>query len=74
MCLNEQALKGNRAPQLSGIRASRIWFGPTNQVGPKKGCYTLEVSEPRFRQFYKMILKLSVNDFENFYDIHCICT
>ena len=32
-----------------------------------------EDSEPRFRLFYKMILKLFVNDFENFYDMHCIC-
>ena len=37
------------------------------------GVVHLVVSEPRFRRFYKMILKLFVNDFENFYDIHCIC-
>ena len=38
----------------------------------ENGCYILVVSEPRFRRFYKLILKLFVNDFENFYDMHCI--
>ena len=33
----------------------------------------LVVSEPRFRRFYKMILKLFVNDFEFFFNMHCIC-
>ena len=33
----------------------------------------LVVSEPRFRRFYKMILKLFVNDFEIFFNMHCIC-
>ena len=33
----------------------------------------LLVSEPRFRRFYKVILKLFVNDFEIVYDMHCIC-
>ena len=28
----------------SGIRASRIQFGPANQVGPKKGCYILPLN------------------------------
>ena len=37
------------------------------------GRYTLLVSEPRFRWFYKVILKLFVNDFEIVYDMHCIC-
>ena len=32
----------------------------------ENGCYILVVSEPRFRRFNKMILKLFVNDFENF--------
>ena len=31
------------------------------------------VSEPRFRRFYKMILKIFVNDFEIVYNMHCIC-
>ena len=29
--------------------------------------HILVVSEPRFRRFYKMILKLFVNDFEIFF-------
>ena len=33
----------------------------------ENGCYILVVSEPRFRRFYKMILKLFVNDFEIFF-------
>ena len=37
----------------------------------EKGCYILVVSEPRFRRFYKMILKLFVNDFEIFF-LTCI--
>ena len=37
----------------------------------KIGCYILVVSEPRFRRFYKMILKLFVNDFEIFF-LTCI--
>ena len=37
------------------------------RVGPGSGVATsLVVSEPRFRRFYKMILKLFVNDFEIF--------
>ena len=32
----------------------------------ENGCYILVVSEPRFRRFYKMILKFFVNDFEIF--------
>ena len=46
---------------------------PPKRVEPGKRCYILVVSEPRFRRFYKLILKLFVNDFENFYDMHCIC-
>ena len=38
-----------------------------NEMCFKNGCYILVVSEPRFRRFYKMILKLFVNDFENFF-------
>ena len=37
---------------------------PPKQVGPGNGSHILVVSEPRFRRFYKMILKLFVNDFE----------
>ena len=44
---------------LSVIRASRIRFGPGNRVGPRRGHYTLVVSEPRFRRFWKK----SLNDF-----------
>ena len=33
----------------------------------------LLVLEPRFRLFYKMILKIFVNDFEIVYNMHCIC-
>ena len=45
--------------------------GSANRVGLGSGVATLKVvSEPRFRGFYKMIMK---NDFENFYDIHCMC-
>ena len=40
---------------------------PPKRVGPGKGSYSLVVSEPRFRRFYKMILKLFVNDFEIFF-------
>ena len=47
--------------------ASRTGFGSaqTGRVG-KGGATILLVSDPRFRRFYKMILKLSVNDFEIF--------
>ena len=38
----------------------------------EKGCYILVVSEPRFRRFYKLILKLFVNDFEIFFFMTCI--
>ena len=44
---------------------------PPKRVGLGKGCYNLVVSEPRFRRFYKMILKLFVNDFEFFF-VTCI--
>ena len=37
------------------------------------GHHTLVVSEFRFRRFYKMILKIFVNDFEIVYNMHCIC-
>ena len=40
---------------------------PPKRVGPGKGSHSLVVSEPRFRRFYKMILKLFVNDFEIFF-------
>ena len=46
---------------------------PPNQVGPERGPTSLVVSEPRFRRFYKMILKLFVNDFEIVYNRHFIC-
>ena len=36
-------------------------------VGRGKGSHSLMVSEPRFRRFYKMILKLFVNDFKIFF-------
>ena len=43
------------------------------RIGPGKGRHSLMVSEPRFRRFYKMILKLFVNDFEIVYNMHSIC-
>ena len=47
---------------------------PPKRVGPGLGVATsLLVSEPRFRRFYKMILKLFVNDFEIVYNMHFIC-
>ena len=43
-------------------------------VGPGSGVTTtLLVLEPRFRRFYKVILKMFVNDFKIVYDMHCIC-
>ena len=39
----------------SGIRASRIRFGPSNRVGSEKGHHSLVVSEPRFRRFWKSL-------------------
>ena len=46
---------------------------PPKWVGPVSGVATsLLVSEPRFRRFYKMILKLFVNDFEIVYNMHFI--
>ena len=36
---------------------------PLNWSGRKGVLHFILVSEPRFRQFYKMILKLFVNDF-----------
>ena len=56
-------------PGVPGFR-----FGLANRIGPGSGvATTLLVSEPRFRRFYKVILKLFVNDFEIVYDMHCIC-
>ena len=47
---------------------------PPKWVGSGSGVATvLLVSEPRFRRFYKMILKLFVNDFEIAYNMHFIC-
>ena len=46
---------GLGASQFSGIRASRIRFGPANRVGSEKGRYSLVVSEPRFRRFWKSL-------------------
>ena len=46
---------------------------PPKRVGPERGTTSLVVSEPRFRPFYKMILKLFVNDFEIMYNMHSIC-
>ena len=43
--------KKKKGITLSGIRASRIQFGPAYRVEPKNGCYNLVVSEPRFRRF-----------------------
>ena len=40
---------------------------PSKRVGLGKGSHSLVVSEPRFRRFYKMILKLFINDFEIFF-------
>ena len=37
------------------------------RVGPGKGSRNFVVSEPRSRRFYRMILKLFVNDFEIFF-------
>ena len=42
-----------------------------NESGRERGPTAILVSEPRFRRFYKMILKLFVNDFEIFF-ITCI--
>ena len=58
-----------------GIRASPgFQFGSVNRVGQGSGvATTLLVSEPRFRRFYKTILKLFVNDFEIVYNMHFIC-
>ena len=48
--------------------ASRTRFGSAQKgSGWVRGSTTLLVSEPRFRRFYKMILKLFVNDFEIFF-------
>ena len=44
---------------------------PPKRVVPGMGSHILLVSEPRFRRFYKMILKLFVNDFEFFF-LTCI--
>ena len=47
---------------------------PPKRVGPVSGVATsLVVSKPRFRRFYKMILKLFVNDFEIVFNMHFIC-
>ena len=46
---------------------------PPKRVGPGKGSHSLVVSDPRFRRFYKMILKLFVTDFEIVYNMHFIC-
>ena len=51
-------------------------FGTDSPTGSGRGSgvpTALLVSEPRFRRFYKVILKLFVNDFEIVYDMHCIC-
>ena len=40
---------------------------PPKRVAPGKGSHSLVVSEPRFRRFYKMILKLFVNDLNFFF-------
>ena len=46
---------------------------PPKRIGPGKGHPDLVVSKPRFRRFYKMILKLFVNYFEIVYNMHSIC-
>ena len=46
---------------------------PTGSGRARGSLQLLLVSEPRFRRFYKVILKLFVNDFEIVYDMHCIC-
>ena len=51
-------------------------FGSDSPTGSGRAsgvATALLVSEPRFRRFYKVILKLFVNDFEIVYDMHCIC-
>ena len=54
--------------------ASRTRFGSAKTGRAGKGApQDLLVSEPRFRRFYKMILKLFVNDLNFFfYFITCI--
>ena len=52
-----------------------LFFGSDlpNRVRPGSGVATsLLVSEPRFRRFYKIILKFFVNDFEILYNMHSI--
>ena len=46
---------------------------PPNGLGWERGATLKVVLEPRFRRFYKMILKIFVNDFEIIYNMHCIC-
>ena len=61
--------------------ASRTRFGSAQAGRVGKGApQHLLVSEPRFRRFYKMILKFFANDFEIFvndfeivYNMHFIC-
>ena len=51
------------------------WFRFGLWVGSSMGARAitfLVVSEPRFRWFYKIVLKFFVNDFEIVYDMHCI--
>ena len=50
-----------------------LGLDPPKWIGPGKGSHILVVSKPRFRRFYKMILKLFVNDFEIVYNMHFIC-
>ena len=46
---------------------------PPKWIMPGNGSHSLVVLEPKFRRFYKMILKLFVNDFEIVYNMHFIC-
>ena len=46
---------------------------PTGSGRARGVATALLVSEPRFRRFYKVILKFFVNDFESVFDMHCNC-
>ena len=46
---------------------------PTGSDWARGSPHIKVVSKPRFRRFYKMILKIFFNDFEIVYNMHCIC-
>ena len=59
---------------MASARHPGLWSGSANRVRPGSGVATfILVSELRFRRFYKMILKIVVNDFEIVYSMHFIC-